>query len=304
VDVNVDVANAKRGEVTTGKGADTVSVSIQTNNANWSNQFNIDTGAGDDTITVSNSVNSKFTSVNIDGGSGNDTIDISGLEAAGSDVERIVDGGLGDDSIIGSRGDDAINSGAGNDKIVAGHGDDTIHSGAGNDRIWADHGNDTIYAGEGNDKIKGGAGDDVIFAGEGNDEVLFDSADSSIDGGQGFDSLVVSFDANIINAVGFEAIISNNNKMVANHVVTDLQDGLMVALGGDEGDILSFNQDVIFTSLSQTYSELLAETGTNMDSGMLDLFKSQGYNDQSVSALNGYEASTGEIIWTDVDFLA
>ncbi|MBB4403340.1 MULTISPECIES: rhizobiocin [Rhizobium/Agrobacterium group] len=120
----VEVLNAKRGNISTGAGNDTVSVSVVSNDKVWVNAFNIDTGAGNDTIVVkagtafdggvaagTNVVNGgagvtdgSFTSVKIDAGAGNDSIDLSGVNLASS----LVTGGKGIDHIKASGGADTF----------------------------------------------------------------------------------------------------------------------------------------------------------------------------------------------------
>lgn len=120
----VEVLNAKRGNISTGAGNDTVTVSVVSNDKAWVNAFNIDTGAGNDTIVVkagtafdggvaagTNVVNGgagvtdgSFTSVKIDAGAGNDSIDLSGVNLASS----LVTGGKGIDHIIASGGADTF----------------------------------------------------------------------------------------------------------------------------------------------------------------------------------------------------
>ncbi|MFK0207500.1 rhizobiocin [Agrobacterium sp. NPDC090283] len=124
----VEVINAKRGNISTGAGNDTVNVSVVSNDKAWVNAFNIDTGAGNDTITVkagtafneagaggiaagTNVVNGgagvtdgSFTSVKIDAGAGDDKIDLSGVNLASS----LVTGGKGVDKIIASGGADTF----------------------------------------------------------------------------------------------------------------------------------------------------------------------------------------------------
>jgi len=124
---SVEVLNAKRGNISTGAGNDTVVLSVVSNDKGWVNAFNIDTGAGNDTIIVkagtafndasgsgivgTQAVNGgagvtdgSFTSVKIDAGDGNDTIDLSGVKLASS----LVTGGKGIDHIIASSGADTF----------------------------------------------------------------------------------------------------------------------------------------------------------------------------------------------------
>ncbi|MDA5635635.1 MULTISPECIES: rhizobiocin [Rhizobium/Agrobacterium group] len=128
---NVEVLNAKRGNISTGSGNDTVTLSLLSNDKAWVNAFNIDTGAGNDTIIVkagsalndlssagaggvaagTNVVNGgkgitdgSATSVTINAGDGNDTIDLSGVKLASS----LVTGGKGIDHIIASGGADTF----------------------------------------------------------------------------------------------------------------------------------------------------------------------------------------------------
>ncbi|MBO9653943.1 rhizobiocin [Agrobacterium sp. SOY23] len=127
---NVEVLNAKRGNISTGSGNDTVTVSLVSNEKFWVNAFNVDTGAGNDTITFkagkafndtsaggtggivsAQAVNGgagvtdgSFTTVKIDAGAGNDTIDLSGVNLASS----LVTGGKGIDNIKASGGADTF----------------------------------------------------------------------------------------------------------------------------------------------------------------------------------------------------
>jgi hypothetical protein len=113
----IDVIDAKRGNITTADGDDTIEITTFSNSASWSNTFNIDSGAGNDSITLTASTkvptgyttaNSQYTSFNIDAGAGNDTIDVSGLSApVSSAVSRMVDGGDGLDTLTLS-GDDSV----------------------------------------------------------------------------------------------------------------------------------------------------------------------------------------------------
>lgn len=87
----------------------------------------------------------------------------------------LIDGGGGDDILIGWAGIDHIIGGAGNDIIFGGAGDDEIwgdtETPPEEDDWWSDTENDVIFAGSGDDKVYSYAGADVISLGDGDDEV-------------------------------------------------------------------------------------------------------------------------------------
>jgi Ca2+-binding RTX toxin-like protein len=139
---------------------------------------------GQDAITVSeskgvvsvsvNGVAQKFLAatnqdITINALGGNDFINAFGVTIA----SLTVNGGAGDDTILGSERADRLNGGDGND-LILGFG--------GNDRIEGGNGDDILLGGQGDDFIRGGAGDDIIFD-------LFGKND--VNGGPGRD-LVIS----------------------------------------------------------------------------------------------------------------
>src|SRR6185295_2359470 len=68
----------------------------------------------------------------------------------------------------------------------------TVDGGAGNDTILGSNGNDTLFGGEGNDFIDGQQGADSAFMGAGEDTFQWDPGDGSdtVEGGEGFDRLL------------------------------------------------------------------------------------------------------------------
>jgi hypothetical protein len=95
------VYNAKRGNITTSDGDDTIEIGVYSNSSDWTNTFTIDSGAGNDSILMTNVQNSKYTSFDIDAGSGNDKVDVSDLSSPyASSVSRLVDGGEGIDTLV------------------------------------------------------------------------------------------------------------------------------------------------------------------------------------------------------------
>ncbi|HFD81385.1 MAG TPA: hypothetical protein ENK05_13485, partial [Gammaproteobacteria bacterium] len=145
-------------------------------------------GAGDDTFLIEGT-DTAFDTFNggegrdrILGGAGDDTIRLRGF-GVGNSIE-IIDGGPGDNRIAGTRGYDTIDlsativrnidridGGAGNDiligtpnddRMIGGPGRDLLNGGAGDDTFLiegTDTAFDTFNGGEGRDRILGGAGD-------------------------------------------------------------------------------------------------------------------------------------------------
>ncbi|WP_143481806.1 calcium-binding protein, partial [Pseudomonas citronellolis] len=81
------------------------------------------------------------------------------------DVERIktmlLQGGEGNDTLIGYASDDRLSGGTGNDRLYGEAGHDWLEGGVGNDSLYGDAGNDTLIGGAGSDYLTGGEGSDV-----------------------------------------------------------------------------------------------------------------------------------------------
>ncbi|NDV61616.1 LEPR-XLL domain-containing protein [Puniceicoccales bacterium CK1056] len=147
------------------------------------------------------------------GGEGNDLIDLSGVTHDG--ISYIIEGGAGDDTLIGAQaggiirgdeGNDTLTGGDGTDLIIGGEGSDTIHGGGSRDYIFgdtgrlsvSDQGTDTplddialrirALSGErdGVDTIFGDGGDDIIFGGGNIDTINGDAGDDLIFGDGGY----------------------------------------------------------------------------------------------------------------------
>lgn len=158
-------------------------------------------------------------SVTVNAGASSDTIVFSsGMPAT---VEGNLDGGRGDDTIIGGPAADAIDGDRGNDRIDGGPGADDIHGGRGTDQVnYAtrftpltvtigttddNDGNeldqtglrrDTVHGdveqlvgGQAGDVLFGDASGETIAGGPGNDRVFGQNGGDAIDGGPGDDLL-------------------------------------------------------------------------------------------------------------------
>lgn len=162
-------------------------------------------GGGDDTFLVSAGVG--FTRFN--GGTGFNNIQATADNVAIriqsiSNVQDISAGGFGNVTITGAADSDlldfsritltdivAINGGSGDDTIIGSLGDDFINGGVGNDRLQGGDGIDTIDGGAGNNVLNGGLGDDIFLVG------TRTSLNTYI-GGAGFDTILGNADEAVI----------------------------------------------------------------------------------------------------------
>ncbi len=109
-----------------------------------------------------------------------------------------IQGGAGNDLIIGSAGHDDIDGGDGADLIFGDQAFISVTSGVFDSRAFPLlHGspirhtfiNDDAGRWSGNDSLRGGAGDDLLFGQEGNDQLFGDAGDDDLIGGLGSDKL-------------------------------------------------------------------------------------------------------------------
>ena len=89
----------------------------------------------------------------INGGAGSDTITAAGMTTA--IMNLVLDGGAGNDTIIGGAGNDTLLGGDGNDAVNGGRGNDTALLGSGNDTF-------TWNPGDGSDTVEGQDGTDTL----------------------------------------------------------------------------------------------------------------------------------------------
>jgi Ca2+-binding RTX toxin-like protein len=259
VDIDINLANSTAG------------VSVTVENAK---RGEINTGSGDDIVNLSVQTNGAGWSnfFDIDTGAGSDEINIT--NSLNSQYTKFnIDAGTGDDTVDASLL--SANNHAANAR--------TINAGAGDDEITGSLGNDFIV---------GGAGADIINAGAGNDIVTFDSQDT-IDAGEGFDALLVSGDTVVLpgfsSHIGFEAIIGESGTQ--DQLVTQVTDGLVIALGNDASDNVIFTGEQDFTLVNL---ELDAQAEAMLSLNGIDTSNLQAY----------YDANSDSTVWSDVDLLA
>src|SRR5947207_2111024 len=91
------------------------------------------------------------------------------LTPAEDGVLYLLDGGLGDDRLVGRDRADVLLGGENDDVLFGNAGNDRLDGGAGSDFLGGDAGNDLLLGSLGNDTLGGGAGRDTLFGGPGKD---------------------------------------------------------------------------------------------------------------------------------------
>ncbi|WP_246015744.1 beta strand repeat-containing protein, partial [Azospirillum griseum] len=213
-------------------------------------------GAGDDVYEIVNPLDQIVEAA----GEGTDTV-LTGLAAytlgdnvetltytgsgsftgVGNDLDNVIQGGTGNDTLSGGLGVDTLIGGAGNDLyriddvadlVVenAGEGVDEVRTslsaftlspnvevltytgagdfngvgGAGNDTLHGGGGADTLVGAAGNDSLDGGAGADVLDGGSGNDTLNGGLGADSMAGGTGNDTYYVDDVADVVTELSSE----------------------------------------------------------------------------------------------------
>ncbi len=166
----------------------------------------------------------------ISGLGGDDTINASTLVA---DVVKLtIDGGAGDDTILGSRGADSLLGGDGNDFVDGQQGNDVAQLGAGDDLFQWD-------PGDGSDIVEGGDGTDTMLFNGAN---LSESFDLSANGPRARffrDVGNITMDLNDVERVHLNALGGADNVVVNDLSGTDVTKvaiDLAGIIGGDAGD--------------------------------------------------------------------
>ena len=111
-----------------------------------------------------------------------------------------LNGGAGNDTLLGNQFGDVLNGDAGNDSLNGGLGDDTLNGGDGNDTLLGQVGNDSLDGGAGADIGLGGFGDDMVLGGAGRDLLIGGYGADSVGGGDDDDVVLggsTKYDGNV-----------------------------------------------------------------------------------------------------------
>ncbi|XYK81214.1 MAG: DUF4347 domain-containing protein [Labrenzia sp.] len=182
-------------------------------------------------------------------------IQLENIEFATIIGEATINGGSGQNYVMGDDSAQIIVLGEGDDQLFGGAGDDTVGSTTGNDQIFGEAGDDLLFGGAGNDLLNGGANRDAALYGATSDGVILSGTRgtvTAVDAG-GTDTLT-----------GVELVVfTGENTTGKDRVTVLLQDNAPVAgqYGFNESAYLSAHQDVaaavavgIFASGAEHYA--------------------------------------------------
>jgi serralysin len=162
------------------------------------------------------------------------------LQINGNDMNNLIIGDIGVDSVNGLDGNDTVSTGDGNDSVNGGNGNDSLIAGAGNDSINGGTGVDTMVGGSGDDfYYVDQTGDVVVEAtGGGVDKVLVTSSSYTLPGE--VENMTVSY-------VGGSYVVGNStNNSMSGYQGNDTlygQDG-NDTISGDNGIAASGNDNL------------------------------------------------------------
>ena len=108
----------------------------------------------------------------VNGGAGNDLIDLTSVRFHYGAVT--LDGGTGNDWLLGNSGGDRLYGMSGADHLKGYGGNDYLSGGSNNDHLHGGRGNDKLNGGSGHDYLMGQFGKDTLTGGSGNDRFVFD----------------------------------------------------------------------------------------------------------------------------------
>ncbi|UWS06771.1 calcium-binding protein [Phaeobacter inhibens] len=246
-------------------------------------------GVGYDTLRLvgATGVNIVLAEHELEAVYGADTLDgVSGsasdtLSGSGLDVELVIDGRGGNDSIIGGLAGDHLNGGDGRDTLRGGNGGDLISGGADNDVVLAQNGDDLAFGGLGDDRIEGGNGDDFVSGGEGDDTLSGDSHDDIVSGDAGNDQ--------IDGGSGDDTLRGGEGNDTLSFWLGD------DSLEGGDGDDRFVVSDAGYGNVP-TVGWAVLQGGKGNDTAYIDL-PSSNYSLQKV--LSGTSTNQWQIVWFD-----
>lgn len=201
---------------------------------------NINVSVDGDVYSFSNDL---VSSLNISGADGNDYIENN------SNLDAVIDGGAGNDTLQGGTGNDVLTGGMGNDVITdIGGMQNSLDGGDGDDNLWA-------LSGNGTDALQGGAGNDTLYS------IVGDT--NTTDGGLGDDVIIARGSDNVTTDAGDRFVeFKDRGQDVA------LDDGILYVQGGgnitvvEAGDQLFVNSNGNVSQFNRADVNFIAGIGT------------------------------------------
>jgi hypothetical protein len=222
-------------------------------------------------------------------GNGDDFVRIDESNGVFADtIPTTLDGGNGNDNLVGGSGTETLLGGNGDDNVVGG-GAGTLSGDNGNDTLAGGPGAETLLGGNGDDTIDGNKGNDVADMGNGDDTFVWDPGDGSdtVEGQNGTDTMVFN-GANVAEHVDLTA---NGNRLrffrdVANITMdTDSVERVdFNALGG--ADVVNVN-DLTGTDVTDVNVDLAGALGGATGDGQPDQVVVNATNDNDQINVSG-----------------
>jgi len=177
-DATIEVTDPASGTVTGTEGPDVIVVDA---GVDWS--ADVRALGGDDVVCLVTGVGF------VDGGTGDDILlgNPQGSSFYDNDGDDVVRAGGGDDTVLGALGSDVLRLGPGDDQLLGGDGDADVRGGPGDDTLIGGTGDDTLRGNAGDDWLIGAIGDDDVTGGPGDDIVVEGEGDDVSTGGAGRD---------------------------------------------------------------------------------------------------------------------
>jgi Ca2+-binding RTX toxin-like protein len=211
------VGDAINGVVSLVSGVVSFTPTAGTTSASF--EYTVADGAGGSAIgTVSIAVTST--------GSGNETVSVAALDPSAQ--FSYVNGGGGNDTIVGGDGPDTLLGSTGFDELHGGGGNDSLDGGLSANRLFGDDGDDLLRVPERGSAF-GGAGNDTIYAGHARE----------LDGGPGADLILGGAPRTIIHVDDPNDVVTGGrvySSSVSFHLggsahLLVLQDGAIAGMG-------------------------------------------------------------------------
>ena len=242
---------------------------------------------GDDTDLNEGGTDNDTTEVN--GGNGNEafTETANGTRVRFDRIEPApfsIDMGAVENLVLNANGGDDSFSATGNLAALI---KTTVDGGSGNDSILGTNGIDTLIGGAGNDFVDGQQNDDVAFLGSDDDTFQWDPGDGNdtVEGQTGFDTML--FNGSALNEVfttsaNGERVRFTRSAANITMDVNDLEKIDVRALGGADSVVVN---DLSGTGLGEVKADLSAAVGGASGDNAIDSVTMHGTNGDDVAVL-------------------